>query len=215
MGERALAAKVNGKIVPLRQKINSGDQVEIITGKHINLNPDWINDVVTHKARARLRQFIKQKERKVSDEGRKLWDKKADRAGIEISDQELAKVANKLKYPSLQKLFFDIGSGVYDVNKMMKAVKSYMSKGRIEDQESRTAEEISTSDHYQIAYNVNETGRGGEGLILNGELTDVRYSYARCCNPIPGDDVVGFISREGDIKIHRVSCKNTRHLIKT
>lgn len=215
IGERALAAKVNGKIVPLRQKINSGDQVEIITGKHINLNPDWINDVVTHKARARLRQFIKQKERKISDEGRKLWDKKADRAGIEISDQELAKVANKLKYPSLQKLFFDIGSGVYDVNKLMKAVKSYMSKGRIEDQESRTVEEMSTSDHYKIAYNVNETGGGGEGLILNGELTDVRYSYARCCNPIPGDDVVGFISREGDIKIHRVSCKNTRHLIKT
>ena len=216
IGERALAAKVNGKIVPLRQKLKSGDQVEVITGKQINLNPDWINDVVTHKARARLRQFTKQKERKVADEGRMIWDKKAKRAGIEISDQELAKVATRLHYPSLQKLFFDIGSGVYDVSKLMKAVKSYVSKGRLDEPESEAVPKSTPpTDHYKIAYDINNPTGSGEGLILNGELTDVRYSFARCCNPIPGDDVVGFISREGDIKIHRVSCKNTRHLIKT
>jgi len=215
IGERALAAKVNGKIVPLRQKLKSGDQVEIITGKQINLNPDWINDVVTHKARARLRQYIKQKERKVAEEGRKIWDKKAARANIELSDQELAKVSTRLKYSSLQKLFFDIGSGVYDVSKLMKAVKSYMSKGRLDDQEAAEAAETPATDHYKIAYDIQNPSGGSEGLILNGELTDVRYSYARCCNPIPGDDIVGFISREGDIKIHRVNCKNTRHLIKT
>ncbi len=215
IGERALAAKVNGKIVPLRQKLKSGDQVEIITGKQFNLNPDWINDVVTHKARARLRQFIKQKERKVSDQGREIWARKAERAGIELPDQELAKIANKLKYPSTQKLFFDIGSGVFDVGKLVKAVKSYVSKGRIDEAETGEDAVSSATDHYQIAHDLKNTGGTSEGLILNGELTDVRYSYARCCNPIPGDDIIGFISREGDIKIHRVSCKNTRHLIKT
>lgn len=215
VGERALAAKVNGKIVPLRQRLKSGDQVEIITGKHVNLNPDWINDVVTHKARARLRQFIKKKERSVSEEGRLAWNKKADRAGIEISDQELAKIASRLKYPSLQMLFFDIGSGVYEVGKLMKAVKSYMSKGRVDDEIKAEADSSPAADHYKIAYDINNPQGLSEGLILNGELTDVRYSFARCCNPIPGDDVVGFISREGDIKIHRISCKNTRHLIKT
>lgn len=216
IGERALAAKVNGKIVPLRQKLKSGDQVEIITGKQINLNPDWINDVVTHKARARLRQFIKQKERKVAEDGRHQWNKKAARAGIEISDQELAKIASKLKYSSLQKLFFDIGSGVFDVNRLTKAVKSYVSKGRLdEEKEQEHGEELQTSDHYKIAYDVSNPQGPSEGLILNGQVTDVKYSFARCCNPIPGDDIVGFISREGDIKIHRVSCKNTRHLIKT
>jgi GTP diphosphokinase / guanosine-3',5'-bis(diphosphate) 3'-diphosphatase len=69
IGERSLAAKVNGKIVPLRHKLKSGDQVEIITGKQVNLNPDWINDVATHKAKSRIRQFIKQKERHVYDIG--------------------------------------------------------------------------------------------------------------------------------------------------
>ena len=216
VGERALAAKVNGKIVPLRQRLKSGDQVEIITGKQINLNPDWVNDVVTHKARSRLRQYIKAKERKVSDEGRLLWNKRADRSGIEISDQELAKIATRLRYSSLQMLFFDIGSGVYDVNKLLKAVKSYMSKGRVDEAEAKTDErESPATDHYKIAYDINNQQDGSPGLILNGELTDVSFSFARCCNPIPGDDVVGFISREGDIKIHRVSCKNTRHLIKT
>ena len=216
IGERALAAKVNGKIVPLRQKLKSGDQVEIITGKQINLNPDWINDVVTHKARARLRQFIKQKERKVAEDGRHQWDKKANRAGIEITDQELAKVASKMKYSSLQKLFFDIGSGVFDVNKLTRAAKSYVSKGRLDEEREPEPEELSqTADHYKIAYDISNPQGPSEGLILNGQITDVRYAFARCCNPIPGDDIVGFISREGDIKIHRVSCKNTRHLIKT
>lgn len=217
IGERALAAKVNGKIVPLRQQMKSGDQVEIITGKQINLNPDWINDVVTHKARARLRQFIKQKERKVSDEGRLIWDKKAKRAGIEIADQDLAKIARKMRYPSLQKLFLDIGTGVFEVAKLVKAVKAYLSKGWLDEQDGAVLppETTEPTDHYKIAYDLNNPGAASRGLILNGELTDIKYSYARCCNPIPGDDVVGFISREGDIKIHRVTCKNTRHLIKT
>lgn len=215
VGERALAAKVNGKIVPLRQKLKSGDQIEIITGKQINLNPDWINDVVTHKARARLRQFVKQKERKMADEGRLIWQKKAERTRIEITDQDLAKIASKLKYPSLQKLFFDIGSGVYDAARLVKAVKRYQSRGRLEEDENRETVETPHADHYKIAWDAHNPTGMGQGLILNGQLTDVRYSYARCCSPIPGDDVVGFLSREGDIRIHRVSCKNTRHLIKT
>lgn len=216
VGERAIAAKLNGKIVPLRQKLKSGDLVEIITGKQNNLNPDWINDIVTHKARARIRQFIKQKERQIADKGREQWSKKVERTGIDLTDQELARVASRLKYSSLQKLFFDIGSGVYPVNKLLKAAKNYMSMGRVEEeQEPGEDMPLSSSDHYKIAHNLQNPENIGQGLILNGQLTDVRYSFARCCNPIPGDDVVGFISREGDIKIHRVNCKNTRHLIKT
>ena len=80
VGERALAAKVNGKMVPLRQKLQSGDQVEIITGKNSNLNPDWINDVVTHKAKSRIRQFINMKERKAIEDGREIWVKKSREA---------------------------------------------------------------------------------------------------------------------------------------
>ncbi|HKJ34580.1 MAG TPA: TGS domain-containing protein, partial [Balneolales bacterium] len=219
IGERALAAKVNGRIVPLRHKLKSGDQVEIITGKQINLNPDWINDVVTHKAKARIRQFIKQKERKIADEGRELWVKRAAKGKVEISEQDLMKVATRLKYPSTQKLFYDIGSGIFDVNKLFKLAKQFQSGGNIdietENEEQKSAQIVDEGDFQESFYEDARTTKRRDALIINGSLTDVKYSYARCCNPIPGDEVIGFISRNGDVKIHRVNCKNTRHLINT
>ncbi|MEX2403942.1 MAG: bifunctional (p)ppGpp synthetase/guanosine-3',5'-bis(diphosphate) 3'-pyrophosphohydrolase [Balneolales bacterium] len=215
VGERALAAKVNGKIVPLRQKLNSGDQVEIITGKQINLNPDWIHDVVTHKARSRIKQFIKHKERSVIEKGREVWEKKATKANVKITDQELAKVVRRLKFSSTQKLFYEIGSDSYNVNTLLEAVQKYKGTGKVDDGDEKTSKYVDNDGYYEISSDDNFKDEDRKGLILNGQFTDVKYSYAKCCNPIAGDDVIGFISREGDVKIHRLNCKNTRHLIKT
>ncbi len=216
IGEQAIAAKINGKMAPLRQKLDIGDQVEIITGNKINLNPDWINDVVTHKAKSRIRQYIKQKERKTADEGRELWEKRAERANIQISDQELMKVAQKLKFESTQQLFYDIGSGQFDVNELFNTVKQYTSKGRVEEsQEDERPDSVSEEKIQETYIQAARSLDDKKALIINGELTNVKYSYANCCNPIPGDDVIGFISRVGDVKIHRSNCKNIRHLIQT
>ncbi|MBO6621637.1 MAG: bifunctional (p)ppGpp synthetase/guanosine-3',5'-bis(diphosphate) 3'-pyrophosphohydrolase [Balneola sp.] len=214
VGERAMAAKVNGKMVPLRQKLSNGDQVEILTGNKINLNVDWIDDVVTHKAKSRIRQFIKQKERTVSDEGKAIWDKRAERGKVEISDQELTKFAKMYDFTTTQDLFYAIGAGSFDVNRLFSEVKKYKSTGRIDEEQVETTKV--TEDEIQKKY-INEARSIGDGksLIINGELSNVKYSYANCCNPIPGDDVIGFISRTGDIKIHRSMCNNALHLIKT
>jgi GTP diphosphokinase / guanosine-3',5'-bis(diphosphate) 3'-diphosphatase len=218
IGERAIAAKVNGKMAPLRQKLKSGDQVEIITGNKINLNPDWMEDVVTHKAKARIRQFIKQKERKVANEGRDLWEKRAARGKVEISDQELTKIAKRFHFNDAQEMFYEIGSGAFDVNRLYKRVKQFKSKGRIDDEDDKdqadaktTSPDKVTEDFYSTARSVGE----GKALLVDGELSEVKYSYANCCNPIPGDNVIGFISRNGDVKIHRSNCKNAHHLIRT
>jgi len=215
IGERAMAAKVNGKMVPLRQKLHNGDQVEIITGNKINLNPDWIDDVVTHKAKSRIRQFIKQKQRKVAEEGREIWDKRASRGGIEISEQELNRFAKKFKYESTQELFFDIGSGAFDVNDLFKEVKKFKSTGRIEENENVDVNPISEKEIQDKYITAARSVGEGKALFINGELSNIKYSYANCCNPIPGDDVIGFISRTGDIKIHRSMCNNAQHLLKT
>ncbi|MFN1835404.1 RelA/SpoT family protein [Balneola sp. MJW-20] len=215
IGERAMAAKVNGKMVPLRQKLKNGDQVEIITGNKINLNPDWIDDVVTHKAKSRIRQFIKQKQRKVAEEGREVWNKRAEKGKLEISDQELTKFAKVFKYEASQDLFYDIGTGIFDVNKLFKEVKKYKSTGRIDRIGERETEEFSEGEIQKKYIDAARAVGDGKSLIINGEITNVKYSYANCCNPIPGDDVIGFISRTGDIKIHRSMCNNARHLIKT
>lgn len=212
IGEKALAAKVNGKIVPLRTKLNSGDQVEIITGKQVNLNPDWINDVVTHKAKARIRQLLNLKERKLLEDGKEMWQKRAERDGLELSDQDLVKVANKLKFNSINRLYTELAEGRFEVAQLAKAVKAFLSKGRIEEEKQTLKPVDDLTLHDQIEAH-KKTSAEPRGLLINGQLTDIKYAYARCCNPIPGDDVIGFISRNGDVKIHRTSCNNTRYLI--
>ncbi len=217
IGERAMAAKVNGKMVPLRQKLEVGDQVEIITGNKINLNPDWINDVVTHKAKSRVRQFIKKKEREVADEGREIWQKRASRGKVKISEQELTRVAHKLNFDSAQELFYKIGSGAFDVNDLFKAVQQIKSMGRFEgDQKEERNEKLTEDELQQKFISTARSGSDtGKDLLINGEVSNVKYTYANCCNPIPGDEVIGFISRNGDVKIHRSNCKNAHHLIQT
>ena len=212
IGEKALAAKVNGKLVPLRHNLHSGDQVEVITGNKMNLNPDWMNDVVTHKAKSRIRQFIKQRERTVADEGRAIFDKKMDRGKVVISEQDRAKVAHKFRYNSLQKMFYDIATDVLNVTELYKEVKKFVS-GKAEDE--RTKGPITAEEEVQEIYFEEARNLAGQrkGLIINGDLTDIKYTYAQCCSPIPGDDVVGFVSRTGDIKIHRTNCKNALHLL--
>ncbi|MGM0545344.1 MAG: RelA/SpoT family protein [Bacteroidota bacterium] len=217
IGERAIAAKVNGKMAPLRQKLDIGDQVEIITGNKINLNPDWINDVVTHKAKSRIRQYVKQKERQTADEGREIWEKRARRGNIEISEQDLTRIAQKLKFDSTQDLFYDIGKGSFDVNELYNAVKQFTGKGRIEENEDEENKPSPvTEEEIQETYiNAARSVSDEKALVINGEVTNVKYSYANCCNPIPGDEVMGFISRTGDVKVHRSNCKNIHHLIQT
>lgn len=215
IGERAIAAKVNGKMTPLREKLDIGDQVEIITGNKINLNPDWIDDVVTHKAKSRIRQFVKQKERQVADEGRELWEKKAKKNNIEISEQELTKVIKKLDYNSTKQLFYEIGKGSADVKELVRAVSEFKSKGRVEVDVPEETRPLTEKEIQETYINAARSISDDDALIINGELTNVKYSYANCCNPIPGDDVIGFISRIGDVKIHRSNCKNMRHLIQT
>ena len=214
IGERSIAAKVNGKMVPLRQKLKSGDQVEIITANKINLNPDWMEDVVTHKAKARIRQYIKQKERKVASQGREIWEKRAQRGKVEITDQEITKIAKRFKFNDAQELFYGIGSGAFDVGKLYSTVKQLKSKGRLIDEEidEQVREpEDSPDEYYKSARSVGDSN----ALLVEGELTDVKYAYANCCNPIPGDNVMGYLSRNGDVKIHRSNCKNALHLIRT
>jgi len=215
VGEHALAAKVNGKIVPLRHELKSGDQVEIITGKQINLNTDWINDVVTHKAKSRLRQFIKQREREQADQGREIWEKKAAKQKINITEQDLAKIATRLRYSSTQKLFSDIANGIFEVNRLVTVVKQVISGGKVDEEKPGDLPVVDEEEFNEQFYEDARTVGRQDGLIINGNLTDVKYSYAKCCNPIPGDEVIGFISRNGNIKIHRVNCKNTRHLLQT
>ena len=211
VGLHCIGAKVNGKMVPLSYQLKSGDQVEVITSKKQTPNPDWMKFVVTHKAKSRIRHWVNEKRRKAVELGREMWNKKARRGHVQIDEQQLHAFAKELKFPDTQQLFYEIGSGLYDPDDLVKYIKNGESE-RAPDKDEQPDEPTLRLEYQNFLDTAQATGR--PALLIDGELhTDIVTKYATCCNPIPGDDVFGYVSRTGNIKIHRVNCRNAPHLL--
>src|SRR5690606_1927209 len=123
VGMHCIGAKVNGKMVPLSYKLKSGDQVEIITSKKQTPNKDWMKFVVTHNARSRIRHWINEKRRRAVELRRDVLEKKVQKAGLELDEQEIARRASKLKFPNPQQMYYEIGVGLYDAQDFVEFVK--------------------------------------------------------------------------------------------
>lgn len=209
VGMQCIGAKVNGKMVPLSHELTSGDQVEIITSEKQEPNPDWINFVVTHKARSRIRQWTNEERRKSVELGKERWEKKKDRANLEISDQDLQEVAHELKFPDLQQLFYEIGKGLYDPDELVDVIKG---KAEAEEDEQEDDDQELKERFERFLDTAQESSK--QTLLINGEVQkDLAVNYASCCNPIPGDEVFGFVSKTGTINIHRSNCRNASDLL--
>lgn len=208
VGYHCIGAKVNGKMVPLSYKLKSGDQIEIITSKKQSPNPDWIKFVVTQKARSRIRHFIKEKRRRSAKLGQDIWEKRAKKAGIVLTEHELGRYASILRFPNVLQMFSEIGTGHLDVKELLGAVKGSTTSG-----DAHTDEPDGLRTQFETFLDTAHSS-GTPALMIDGELhTDILTQYAPCCNPIPGDDVFGYINRTGGIKIHRVSCQNAPDLL--
>ena len=207
VGFHCIGAKVNGRMVPLSHRLTSGDQVEIITSKKQTPNPDWANFVVTHKARSRVRAWVNEKRRKAIELGQEAWQKRAKRSRIHADDAQLQRAARDLKFSNTQQMFYEIGTGLLDPADLVKTLKEGVA--------APESSEVKWEDHFEnFLQSAHETGR--PGLLIDGELhTDISTRYAACCNPIPGDDVFGFVSKSGSISIHRFTCRNATHLLAT
>ena len=214
VGFHCIGAKVNGKMAPLSYKLKSGDQVEVITSKKQTPNPDWMKFVVTHKARSRIRHWINEKRRKAVDLGRDLWEKKIKRAHLEIDEQDVHKYVSRLRFPNPQQMFYEIGVGLYDVDDFVNFVKNGESSRSVEEEEKGAEAQDETLRLRYESFLDTAQSTGRPALMIDGDLhTDIVTRYASCCNPIPGDDVFGYISKGGSIKIHRVNCKNAPNLL--
>ncbi len=209
VGFNCIGAKANNKMVPLSHVLTSGDQVEILTSKKQVPNPDWMKFVVTHKARSRIRHWVNEKRRKAVDAGRETLERKMRRAKIEVDEQLINRASSRLKFPSSQQLFFEIGSGLYDADEFVRFIKKGADRPGAEE---GTADSAARLEFEQFAADAQEVGR--TALIIDGERhTDMAVKYAPCCNAIPGDDVFGYVSKTGKVKIHRVTCKNAPNLL--
>ncbi|HET54565.1 MAG TPA: bifunctional (p)ppGpp synthetase/guanosine-3',5'-bis(diphosphate) 3'-pyrophosphohydrolase [Ignavibacteria bacterium] len=201
VGNHCIGAKVNGKIVPLDTRLHSGDQVEIITSKNQHPNKSWLQFVQTHKSKSAVRRYLNREEDKLVEQGKEIWDKKSKKFKKNLSIDEINKLSHKLRYDNPRQLFKDIAIGKIDPEEVLNPVKE------IQEEESN---ELMFDSFVEQARNIS----GGK-IVVEGEHKGIQHTYAKCCNPIPGDPIIGFITTGEGIKIHRKDCINIIQMSKT
>lgn len=204
VGFHTIGAKVNGRIVPLNTILRSGDQVEIITSKKQKPNFDWEKFAITHKAKSHIRRYIKEEERKLIDEGKELWDKKVKKAKLHINDDDLTRFVHTKRYDNLQSFFLAIKNEEIDADVVITELTD--TKGKVEGEKPEEPESM-FNKFVDTARNLTT------GISIFGTKGDMLYTYAKCCNPIPGDDIVGYVTTGEGIKIHRKTCKNVQVML--
>jgi GTP diphosphokinase / guanosine-3',5'-bis(diphosphate) 3'-diphosphatase len=195
VGFHCIGAKVNGRIVPLDTILHSGDQVEIITSKNQHPNKNWIKFVVTHKAKSTVRKWINKEEDEIVKGGKEVWEKKIKKMKLSFTPDDLAKLTADLKFDNIRLFFKSIAQGKVNLDEVLTASK-------VKEDKQETAPSLEFEHFANIARH--DIG----GVLVEGKKTKILYSYAKCCNPIPGDPVIGYITIGEGIKIHRKTCQN-------
>lgn len=197
IGLHCIGAKVNGKIVPLDTALKSGDQVEIITSKNQHPNRSWLQFVQSSKAKSHINRFINKKEEKLIEDGKEMWEKKLKKMKKSFSTDELNRLIKKHKYDNFNSFYTAIALDKIKIDTLF-----------IEDEE--VVKPVVSEFEFEDFAKITRTDVGG--VIIEGDVRGVNYAYAKCCNPIPGDPIVGFITTGEGIKIHRKNCDNVLQL---
>ena len=212
LGVRCTGGKVNGKAVPIKEKLSTGDVVEIMSGKNQKPSPDWVNYVVSSKARNKIRQVLHEAEFREAAEGKELLLRRLKNWKLEFPDDLRGEFAKKNHYPSIKELYCALGNGSLDVNVIKTFILEHDQREAeaIEAAKAASAEKESERPKWEAKQN----DGGDDILVINAKnLKGLDYKMAKCCNPVFGDDVFGFVTRDAGIKIHRISCPNASRLI--
>jgi RelA/SpoT family (p)ppGpp synthetase len=209
VGFHCIGAKVNGKIVTLDSKLKSGDQVEVITSKHQTPSRNWEQIVVTHKAKAEIRKWINEEKRQLVDQGKQTWEKKLKKSKLHVSEDEFAKFIHNLKFDNTQKFYLAIGSDEMSIDSLVDTLRE-KGKQAAKLAEGKDGEPVSVAHPANL---VPDTRGLTGGVLFEGESQDLVHRYAKCCDPIPGDEIIGFITTGEGIRIHRRDCRNVRHIL--
>jgi len=198
VGSKCAGAKVNGRIVPLNYQLQSGDVIEIITSPHQKPRKDWLQFVVTQRARNRIKHFLRQEERQQGiDIGKQLLETELRKHGIQpsiLKTEKIKEVLDSFSIQSTEDLYLLIGHGKISVHQVINRLSIEMPQ-----------EEV------VISKKVSPQKEHKEFISLRG-VDEVLYHIARCCMPVPGDEIIGFITRGKGISVHRKDCINIKHL---
>ncbi|MCU0428013.1 MAG: bifunctional (p)ppGpp synthetase/guanosine-3',5'-bis(diphosphate) 3'-pyrophosphohydrolase [Candidatus Kapabacteria bacterium] len=218
VGYHCIGAKVNGKIVPLNYTLQSGDQVDILTSKNQSPSKDWERFVTTHKAKAAIRKFLNEENRKRAAEGREIWERKVKKLDVRVNDDDLEKLAAAFKFTHKGDLFAALGAGTLDVDVVAKVAEERFPANPAAKAKAAQTPPLSDKEKENGSITIDKftsKARTESSVTLNGSGGTILYSYARCCNPVPGDDIVGVVTIGSGVKIHRRACKNIQSMAET
>jgi GTP diphosphokinase / guanosine-3',5'-bis(diphosphate) 3'-diphosphatase len=197
VGSKCIGAKVNNKLVPIGHTLSNGDQVEILTSEKQHPREEWLNIVITGKAIARIRNFLRESKRELAEIGKEHLKKKFHKEKIEFNEDNIHKIVRHFKVTSALDLFYSIQKELIPNDKL-----------RIYDIINNKTPAHKTTQKELVKDSSNKKNE-----IIVGDEYDLPYSLAKCCSPIPGDDIFGFITIGEGVKIHRTNCPNSVSLM--
>ncbi|HNP08467.1 MAG TPA: TGS domain-containing protein, partial [Cyclobacteriaceae bacterium] len=206
VGAKCIGAKVNQRLVPINQVLKNGDQIEILTSAKQKPNEDWLRFVVSSKAKSKIKEALKEDKKIIAEEGKEILLRKLKQIKIDPNNQIFERMRAYFTVNSQFDLHFKVGKGLITVNdlkrfKEFKPSSHVKSKPQINDAKG-IEREISRAK-----------GRYDDILLIGEDMDVVEYKLAKCCSPIPGDDVFGFVTINEGIKIHRANCPNATELL--
>jgi len=201
IGLQTRGAKVNGKLVPLNTTLKSGDQVEVITSESVKPTQNWLNYTTTARARSRIKSILKEENKRIAEEGKAILRRKLKSQKITVSNEVVDKMVKHFKLKTSLELFYQVGTGAIDNTAIKDFASSYSNailsflKNRIRRKSSRSLKHTNEIVTY-------------DDLVFTNNREKLPYTFAPCCNPIPGDEVFGFTSVNEGIKVHKKNCPN-------
>ena len=203
LGIKCTGGKINGKAVPIKEKLKTGDIVEIMSGKNQKPSADWLNFVVTNKARTKIKQKMSEAEFQKAADGKEILSRRLKNWKMEVDDETMAALLKKYQFKTLNAFYAAIGDETFDVA----TVKTF-----VQEMANQTVE-VPVQDG-KIKTGMQSSKGNDDILVIDAKnVRGIDYRMARCCNPVFGDDVFGFVTRTEGIKIHRISCPNAARLL--
>lgn len=206
VGATCLGAKVNQKLVPLNYILNNGDQVEILTSSKQKPSEDWLRFVVSSKAKSKIKDLLKEEKKSAASEGREIVERKLKQMKLKLNNETINQLRAYFNTKTPLDFFYKVGKGTIDP-KEIKKFKEVRVKAN-----NTTKDKISDAKSFEMEIS-KVTGKERDMLLIGEDMDVIEYKLAKCCNPIPGDEVFGFVTVNEGIKIHRNSCPNAIELM--
>jgi guanosine-3',5'-bis(diphosphate) 3'-pyrophosphohydrolase len=205
VGMRCIGTKINGKLFPISHELKSGDQVEVLTSSKQKPKEDWLSFVVTAKAKSNIKQALKEESRAEAAEGKELLDRKMKQWKINLDNELTNKICKHFRLQTSQDLFIKVARRTIDFKDIRDFVEQDKSSGKWYNVFRK---KISASEEIKKATTESNLPQKGDMIVIGDASQRVDFTLAKCCTPIPGDDVFGFVTINEGIKIHRTSCPN-------